>query len=103
MIECKEVGCFKPVQSKSLCYAHYQRERRQSANSGPVRRYGRNRTCEVPGCDKPHLARGLCVMHRKREERHGRLFTPFHIRSLVESQTRRPASLAPHTGGRYAT
>ena len=66
---CKEDGCDKPVQAKSLCAPHYQRIRRGSVNLDPIRRWERNSTCEVSDCDKPHVAGGLCAMHRARQMR----------------------------------
>ncbi len=65
---CKEENCTKPVNSRGMCVAHYQKWRR-SQPAQPIRSYNpvKGLTCKL--CEKPAQARMLCGAHYRADQR----------------------------------
>ena len=69
---CKVEGCSRPVHTRGLCGAHYQRQRKGQPLEVPIGEMyeGRARQvargCRIEGCERPHKARGLCSRHYQR-------------------------------------
>ena len=60
-MECKELGCSKPVKARGWCSMHYGRFQRGVPLDGPV---GAQK-CQVEGCDKKNYAKGWCWQHQR--------------------------------------
>jgi hypothetical protein len=63
---CSVDGCERLVNSRGLCNAHYDQERRAGRIGTP---------CIVPGCTRARRRHGICDPHTYRVKRHGDLYT----------------------------